>query len=239
MAKKLSPLVWVLIGCGGLVLIGVIGLGIFGFWAKSKLTEFSEEASKNPAMILAKGYAMANPDVEITGSDDENQTVTFRDKKSGKEVTLNLEQIKEGKFSFETEEGTTTFSSDEKSLTINGPQGQSTTWGENAELPTWVPTYPNTKPVGVASVNDDKQMGGMFSMETTDTAEAVVDWYKTKFSEGGYTEKSVTSASSETGTMRSLTARNDQTNQNITLTVTTSDANSGTIIQVTYHSDKP
>ncbi len=238
MAKKLSPLVWVGIGCAGLIVVGMIAAGVFLYWAKGKAEDFAAEAEKNPTLVAAKILAAADPDLEIVGSDDQAQTVTFKNNKTGETATVNLEQIQQGKISFTTDEGTTSFSADQDSATFTGPDGQKSTWGSGAELPNWVPAYTGTTPVGVANVNSQENMGGMFTMETSDTPDKVIDWYKTKLAGAGFKETATNSASADGTAMHNLTMRNEAQSQDITLTVVTNPTEPGTKISVNYNMSK-
>ncbi len=238
MANKLSPLAWIGIGCVGLVLVGVIGAGVFFIWIKGKAEDFAGEMEKNPALAMAKGIAAVNPELDIVSSDDQAQTVTIKNNKTGETATFDFNQLKEGKLTFTTDQGTATISSEEGTLTATGPDGQKTVWGGGAEYPEWVPAYTGTKPVGVASVNSQESLAGMFSMETPDAPDKVVDWYKGKLADAGFTETSSTSTSADGGSMRILSMRNEDKKQDVSLTVVTNPGEAGTKISVTYNMTK-
>lgn len=237
MAKKLSPLAWIGIGCAGLILVGAIVTGVVLFWAKGKVDDFVADSEKNPALATAKILAMTNPDIEIVGSDDQAQTVTIKDVKTGETTTFNLEQLNQGKWSVTTDEGTTTFSADQNGASVTGPDGQTTTWG-NGELPEWIPAYTGTTPVGVANVNSQDNMGGMFTMDTPDAPDKVIDWYKSKLAGAGFKEDSSSSASSDGTTMHNLSMRNEANKQDVNLTIVTSPTEPGTKISVNYSMSK-
>jgi hypothetical protein len=238
MAKKLSPLVWVGIGCAGLIVVGMIAAGVFVYWVKGKAEDYVAEAEKNPTLAAAKLLAAADPDLEIVSSDDQAQTVTFKNNKTGETATVNLEQIQQGKISFTTNEGTTSFSADQGTATFTGPDGQKSTWGDGAELPNWVPAYSGTTPVGVANVNSQENMGGMFTMETPDAADKVIDWYKAKLAGAGFKETASNSSSSSGTAMQILSMSSAAQSQDITVTVMTSPDEPGTKISVNYNMSK-
>lgn len=242
MANKLSPLAWVGIGCAGLALVGMIVAGVAVYmgasWVKGKAENFADEMNENPALASAKILAAANPDLDIVDSDKDAQTVTFKNNKTGETVTVNLEQIKEGKISFTNDEGTASLSAEEGSFTATGPDGQTTVWGAAAEHPDWAPAYTGTTPVGVASVNSQESLGGMFSMETPDAPDKVLTWYKGKLSDAGFSETSSTSTSADGGSMHIVSMRNEEKKQDVTLTVVTSAGESGTKISVNYSMTK-
>ncbi|HSF39476.1 MAG TPA: hypothetical protein VLT87_06755, partial [Thermoanaerobaculia bacterium] len=106
--KGLGPLAWVGIGCGALLVIGVVAMFAVGYIAKRQLDKFED----NPAMAAATLAVRLNPELELVKADEENNTLTVKNKKTGEVVTLSAEDIKEGKFTVTTDEGTTTFDAD-------------------------------------------------------------------------------------------------------------------------------
>ena len=90
--KKTSPIVWILVGLFGFVLLA--GIAMIAGWLF--IAKQVHDASGNPALAAAKLMAMANPDVEILSSDASKQTATLKDTRSGKVITLNLDQLKKG-----------------------------------------------------------------------------------------------------------------------------------------------
>lgn len=111
--KGLSPIAWILIGCGGLIVLGIVlfvaGVGFVGFKAK----QFAQEAEKNPVATIGKAYAMVTPDVEFVSADETTKTITLRDTKSGKTVTISADDLEQGKISFETEDGSISIGGEE------------------------------------------------------------------------------------------------------------------------------
>lgn len=103
--KGLSTLAWVLIGCGGLALLGVAlfvgGVGFLGYKAK----QFAEDAEKNPVAAIGKAYAMVTPDVEFVSADETAKTLTLKNTKTGKTITITAEDLEKGRISFDTEDG--------------------------------------------------------------------------------------------------------------------------------------
>ena len=170
--KGLHPLAWVGIGCGCLLLIGVglfvSGVGFAVFKGKQMVDEFQE----NPEASTARLIALANPDLELVETNDEDGTVTFRNTKEDKEFTVDYDDIKDGKLTIQTEEGEMSFEAqggedggsftfqdasgetttvdvqtqgDEAgTVTVQGPDGE-TRYGANLgmdDVPDWVPLYP-------------------------------------------------------------------------------------------------
>ena len=97
LSRRISPVVWVL----GVLLVlfllmaaTAVGTGI---WIWNRVADRPLAAAE--AMIAA-----ANPDLEIVTPPDVRDKLIIRDKRTGKTVTLSLDQIREGKIIFTTPE---------------------------------------------------------------------------------------------------------------------------------------
>ena len=108
--KGMSTVVKVLLGCGVLLLLGVGSCFVVsGYFLKegvNRFSEFAKEMESNPDSAAVKAAALAlrlNPEVEVLSSDPAAGTITVREKKTGKKVTFNLEDIKAGKFSIDAD----------------------------------------------------------------------------------------------------------------------------------------
>ena len=64
----------------------------------------ASRVAENPVEAIATLVAAGNPDVEVVSSNKEKGIVTFREKSTGKTVTLTLDQMKGGKISFSGDE---------------------------------------------------------------------------------------------------------------------------------------
>ena len=95
--KKIHPIVWILIGLAGCVLLVIMAVVAGGIYVASRVAE-------NPVEAMAALIAAANPDVEVVSSNKEKRIVTFREKSTGKTVTLNIDQLNGGKISFSGQE---------------------------------------------------------------------------------------------------------------------------------------
>ena len=91
--KKIHPVVWVLIGLAGCFLLVIMSVVAGGVYVASRVAQ-------NPAEAAAALIAAGNPDVEVVSSNRDRGLVTFREKSTGKTITVNLEQLKEGKIVF-------------------------------------------------------------------------------------------------------------------------------------------
>src|SRR5258706_1289977 len=111
-APKSKTWMYVLGGCGVVLLIGVIAVAIFVYFVYKK----ADEVAKNPAMATAKMMVAMNPDLETVSTDEGKGTITVRDKKSGKVVTMNFDDVKNGKFSIKGD--------DDESVTFEAKGGK-------------------------------------------------------------------------------------------------------------------
>ena len=100
--KGLGPLAWLGIGCGGIIVLAVIGIAVsvmfFGPKVKESfknLKEFGEDAVKNPtrapaAMMVKMGLA------EMVKEDDVKHRYTVKEKQSGNLTTFYWSKSKNG-----------------------------------------------------------------------------------------------------------------------------------------------
>ena len=78
---KTSPLVWVLVGCGGIVLLVAVIMLVAGMFVAKKAGSYLKDAEKNPAMAAAKMIVAMNPELETVSADEDAGTITIRNKK--------------------------------------------------------------------------------------------------------------------------------------------------------------
>lgn len=187
--KGLGPLGWIAIGCGAIVLLGILALGVGGYFFKTKVVDPMQE---NPAMATAEMIVKLNPDLELVSSDPDKNTLTVKNKKTGEVVTINAEDIKEGKISFESDEGTTVVdassSGESGSVKMTGPDGAEVTWGGGQapkDLPEWVPVYPGSDAQGAMDATTAEGRSAMFSLSTDDSVDEVIEFYESKLKEAG------------------------------------------------------
>ena len=82
---------WVGIGCGGLMLLGVIAMVVLGVsvfnWGRGALEDATGERSlsdiverleDSPARTMAETVIRMNPELELLSTDDDAGTITFR-----------------------------------------------------------------------------------------------------------------------------------------------------------------
>jgi hypothetical protein len=199
--KKVSPLVWILITIAGLFAFGVIAVTSLGFFAYHKAKQAGFDVSlleKKPELALLKMAVAANPDAEIVSLDERRGIATIRDRKSGKVVTLNFEDIKKGRISFEQEN---------KGEGDHG-SGSATFAAGAVKLPAWLPAYSGATPEGFATEGQEGSSGS-FSFKTGDDTPKVAAFYEAELKKAGFTVETTPSASgsmlnAESGTRKAV-----------------------------------
>lgn len=185
----MSPLAWVGIGCGVIIILCVIVLGVVGYFAKKKV----DEISKNPTMAAAKIAVQLNPDVELVNADEEHNTLTIKDKKTGEVLTFSAEDIKNGKFTIKSDKsGTTTFDgsgANGGSLKVTNDKGEVATFnggGTPQNLPSWLPVYPGGTVQGTFDTTNAEGRSAAFTVTTTDAVSKVMEFYKSQLEGAGF-----------------------------------------------------
>ncbi|HVN32627.1 MAG TPA: hypothetical protein VMT45_11635 [Thermoanaerobaculaceae bacterium] len=206
--KGTSPLVWILAGCGGLIVIAMLVLLAGGYFVAHKVKGYAEIAKKNPAMAAAKIMVSVNPDLEIVSEDDDKGTITVRDKKTGEEITMNAEDIKNGRLKFKNKKGEeVTFEgsagSGKEGFKIKTDKGTMAFGNAPAEAPpSWVPSYPGASAVASSREKTDEGFTGTSSFHTSDSVEAVLAHFEKELKKAGFNvERTKTGEMSGLGTI--------------------------------------
>lgn len=183
--KKTSPILWIVAGLFGLVVLAGIVMVAGGLFLAKKV----HDAAGNPALATAKVLAMANPDVEVVSSDDSKGTVTIKDKKTGKVITLNFDQIQQGKIEFEGDGNKVTMDSSGDGLNIRSSDGSTVQVGAqaSAKMPAWLPAYPGAAAQGTFAMQGASESGAAVSFTTKDSIEKVSKYYQDAFKNAGLT----------------------------------------------------
>jgi hypothetical protein len=228
--KGLSPLAWIAIGCGVLVVVGAIAITAAVGFGMFKAKQFIDEAEGNPAKAIATMAVRANPELDLVETDDEAGTITVRNNKTGEEVTVDFEELAEGRLRFETAEGETTIDISEDaggdggSMTVTGPEGEEVRVGGSASLdkvPDWVPLYPAaTGTQGTFTQSTQDQEMGWFTQGSDDPHAEVVDYYRRTLEDRGYEIVTESTTSTGQGTLATLRGELDGGRRSVTVNVT-------------------
>jgi hypothetical protein len=177
--RRTSPLVWILIVVLGLFVVGGILTMAGGLFLVHKAREAGVDTDlfrRNPGLAVGRMLAAVNPDVEVVKTDDGAGTITVRDKKTGKVVTITFDEARKGNFKFEAQ------GDDGKNATVefNGASGK---------IPAEVPVYPGAKVEGTFSVTGDGGGGTgsayQYTFTTSDPPRQVMSFYHNKLEDAG------------------------------------------------------
>ncbi|BCU77271.1 hypothetical protein llg_19860 [Luteolibacter sp. LG18] len=150
---------WVGIGCGGIVILGVVGVVLLGGFIFSK----AKDAMKNPGKASAELMVRANKDLEKVSENESTGEMTVRVKSTGEEVTLKYDDLAKGRFTVKGKDG--------KVIQLGN--------GDLAKVPAWVPRYPAiTDEASALQAEDATQSTGMLTFTTADPLEDVKLFYK-------------------------------------------------------------
>jgi hypothetical protein len=192
--KKSRFLIWVLLGCGGLIVIaGIIAIstGVFVAYKAKQAGLDPALVQKNPGLAVAKMVASMSPDTEVLSVDEDRGIIRVRDKKTGKMLTMNLEDAKNGKIVFLDEndqkvEIQTRGEGDNASVEVQGPDGTMRMGTMAANLPDWLPSYPGAEGKGTYDLNTKDGKAGSYSFQTSDSAESVGRFYEDALKKAGF-----------------------------------------------------
>lgn len=212
--KKLGPLAWILIGCLGLiVLAGAVTL-VGGFFVAKKVKDVAEDYRENPARTAAEMVVRVNPDLELIATDEEAQTMTIRNTKTGEVFTADWSDIKEGKFRMEADGKQVTFDAKQAAdgeeggmISVTDESGDQTMvigGGDASELPAWFPAYPGASEAGSTYTSTTaSELTGMFTFTTGDGVAEVMDYYRDELTDLGFelSENTFTSGEVEGGSL--------------------------------------
>jgi hypothetical protein len=177
----------------------------------------------NPALAITKMIVEANPDAEVVSSDDAAGTITVKDRKTGKVVTMNFNDIKnKGNFSFSADDD-------------NGGKATMQFGGDaKPQLPSWLPNYPGSDPKATFSVTGSSAdgNGGNYTFTTSDGASKVTEFYTDKIKGSGLTVKSTTTTPGGS----TMTASDDGEKRTLVLVI--SETGGSTTVNVTYAEKK-
>ncbi len=204
--KGLHPLAWVGIGCGVILVIVVIAMLIGGFFLARTVKNVAEDFEDNPGLATARLVVKASPELEEVETDEAAGTMTIRNKKTGELITVNFDDIKEGRFSWTADgEEVTVDVSDAESGTVkiesSDGDGFQLTTGDavDEEIPDWVPVYPGTEPKNRGSMKTDEMVSGNYTTTTDDGVDEVLEYFQETLKSAGYDVSINTFSSDDTG----------------------------------------
>ena len=195
--KGLGAVAWIAIGCGVITLLVVIIFVAGGLFVAHKVKEAGIDPGlweKNPTLAASKMISTLNPDLEVVNVDEDEGLITIRNKKTGEVVTINAEDVKNGRITVkkEGEEKVTIQTSgkgEEGGVTITTDKGTTVVAGSGgaASAPDWLPTYPGASVQSTYATTGDEERSGMLAQTTPDDVDTVVSTMTKKLEAAGFT----------------------------------------------------
>lgn len=227
--KGLSPLAWVGIGCLVLLLLAALTTATCSYFVGKKVKEVAGDLDfeKNPIRASAEIMVRLNPELDLVEVDDDEGTMTIRNKRTEEVVTLDFGDIAEGRWGWSTDEGEVTFDVNTEGegglVTVTTDEGE-TTWGSassTSEPPKWVPRYPGAARGTLTFTSESAgEIAGIWSMETADEVDQVSDFYQSRLEDDGFAVE-VQTISGPQGSLAIITAKDDSQNRSVQLTIST------------------
>jgi hypothetical protein len=232
--KGLSPLAWVGIGCGVILVLGFIVVSVGGYFAARKLKQVAE----NPAMAVAEAMVAANPDVELVKKDEDAKTITVRDKKTGEVMTVDLDDIKNGQIKFKDANGKeANLQMGQEGIKVTDEKGNTAFQagaGQVKDLPSWVPVYPGGQTQGSFSSQTAEEKTANFSVTTSDSVDQVLAFYKEKLEANGLKIEQTSTGTNANGSGAMLSAKSADEKRTVVVMAGTGSDSKGTTATVTY-----
>lgn len=238
--KKMSPWAWVAIGCGAIAVLAILAIGgtvaAGGWFLKKQVNKYEA----NPAVAAAELLIRANPEVELVESDVEKGTITFRNKADGEVITMNAQDIQDGKFSVTTKEGTTTIDGSTNgeeggTLTVTNDKGEQAVFNAGTDapknLPSWLPAYAGGTVEGAYDATTAEGRNAMFTMKTPDNIDQVAEFYESRLKAAGM---KVDRASYETNGEKAITISGTSEDNKQTASVVVNNADGTTQAVVNF-----
>ena len=238
--KKANPIIYILAGCGGLIVIGGIVAAVAMYFVFNKAKQMGldpELMKKSPAMAVAKMIAATDPDVEVLSSDDVKGTITVKDKKTGKVVTVTLDEAKNGKIVIK-EDGKEAVKIEAKgdgesgSLEINSGEGSVKIGNTADKMPDWIPSYPGSAATGTYSFRGNDGESGGFHFSTSDKPNDVLSFYDSELKKAGLQVQTL-----KTDRAGTVSAEDSDKRRVVTVTASSSD-DGATVVSVVFQMKK-
>lgn len=227
--QGLSTAAKVAIGC--LVAVLLVAGGCFvvtAFFVKKGVDaarSIVEDVDRDPEAAAVKTIELAmrmNPEVDVVSSDPAAGTITLREKRTGKVVTFNASDLREGRFSFESEGETVEFDVDEGEegepggLRIASGERTMVFGADSDTVPDWVPRYPGARADSFSTLESEGEHSGTFTIRTADAADEVLDFFARELEAAGF-EVERTTMESASAIGGNITAKSGRRSVNVAL----------------------
>ena len=229
--KKTSPLVWILVGCLGLVVVVGVVVAVATAYGVRWVTKVGKEIAENPVRESVELMVRLNPELELVSTDDVAETVTIRNKTTGEVSTFDWSDIQNGEFRFETDGQEYSVDASEAAsgrIEVEDAEGRSTfsLGSESSEVPSWFPEYPNAVEVNVLiNASQDGQDSTIWTFKSADPVSDVLAFYEGRL-EADEWEVETASADSGGMTQGSVDAKKEGGARTLNLVATSTESGS-------------
>jgi hypothetical protein len=235
--KKGRFIFWALGGCLALILIAVIILFSTGIFLAKKTGLDIGLMQKDPALAVAKILATSNPDIEVLSIDEDRGIIRVRDKKTGKNLTMDLKDAKNGKIVFLDDQNRrvelqSSGEGDKASLDIKSSEGSVSIGANAGRLPGWLPAYPGAKAGGGTGFYSEKESAGSCTYISSDSDQAVAGFYENALKSAGFEVEKQSNQIPGQGSMTTLIAVDENTQRKANVTVMS--GTGGTTINLSF-----
>jgi hypothetical protein len=216
--KKSNALLWILGGVGAFFLVCILAFSVFTMFVVHKVKQAGLDPAlmkTNPGLATAKIMVVANPELELVSSNDSAGTVTIREKKTGKVMTMKFDAEK--KTLVVTDESGKQASvqisgeGQNANVQVKGPEGQVNIGPGAGKVPSWVPVYPGSSPEVSYSAQNATEESGAYHFTTKDSSDKVLSYYEDALKSAGLKVSTVkTNQDGKTGGMVSGSADSDK-----------------------------
>lgn len=241
--KGLPALAWVGIGCGVLIIIFLIVLFAGGLFVANKVKDVADDYNKNPELATARMIVKLNPEIEEVGVDEEAGTITIRDVESGKTVTANFKDFKDGKFTLTGDDGeTVTFDADTSedggSMSVSsGDESWTVATGDkSAPVPDWVPVPDEGAAGSHHTMTDGSGYGGSVIFMSDQSVDDLIAFFQKELKADGF-NATVNRFSGDQGNGGIVTGMKDAEHRSVIVTIGDEDGQRS--VGVAYAQEKP
>ncbi|MBZ0113698.1 MAG: hypothetical protein K8J08_14630, partial [Thermoanaerobaculia bacterium] len=224
-------------------ILGGLILTVVTYFAAQKIKEVAKDFEADPARATAEMVVKFNPDLELLESDEPGK-ITIREISSGKVGTFDLEDVKEGRLTFETEEGKMEINAkggeDGGVMTMTTDEGTSQLkiGSSTEDVPRWVPIYPRAESVnGSYHSSTPKAEVGMVQITTGDSVDDVLAHYRKVFEEEGFELQNDSKSQTPQGKVGALLGTHPD-GRSLTITVTDAGGKEKVAVAMNYNSPK-
>ncbi len=216
--KKSNALLWILGVVGAFVLVCILAFTAFTMFVVHKVKQAGLDPvlmRSNPGLATAKIMVAANPELELVSSNDSAGTVTIREKKTGKVMTMKFDAEKKSLVIIDEsgKQASVQISGEgqDSKIQFKGPEGQMTIGAGAGKVPAWVPVYPGSTPEVSYSAQNANEESGAYHFTTKESSDKVLSYYEDALKSAGLKVSTLkTNQDGKTGGMVSGSADNDK-----------------------------